>query len=307
MIAWSLRIIARKKPVTTLALGLAIVTMVTTTVIQSATIIESSAKLAEKLIPKREKLIVKKDCTEPCIKQCTIKIKTGNKTLETTLTIIPESTSLKGLSKQIEDTSIGTLLSEETGINRGQTITIQTPGGNHTLTITNKHYTHSPLDLGLITKRNIPGCNQTLLTVGEEGFEVYAQAFSRQVQELLAKWSLASTLVLGLGSLIASIKAYMDLAPEWETLHQEGAGRSLLPVTLSIYYALAVFVGYAWGQIVTDLLNDVVATFTNLYIPRSPVEVPSLVRQGLAPAFLAGLITFLYGATIGLRNRINHA
>ncbi|MCE4600966.1 MAG: hypothetical protein F7C38_05315 [Desulfurococcales archaeon] len=157
----------------------------------------------------------------------------------------------------------------------------------------------------MITQSTIPECNQTLLTIEEKGFEAYTQAFSKQVRELLAKWSLASMIVLGLGSFVASIKAYMDLAPEWETLHQEGVDRNLLPATLSIYYALAVFVGYAWGQIITDLLNDIVATFTNLYIPRGPVEILSMVWQGLAPALLAGLITFLYGATIGIRNRVD--
>ena len=305
MIAWSFRIITRKRALATLVLGLAMISVVVTTIIQSVAIMESSAKLAGKLVPKKEKLVIRKDCKESCIRQCTIKIKLENKMLKTTLTIVPKNISLKGLPRQIRDTSIGVFLSEETGIDQGQTIMVQIDRKNNNLTITSKHYTYSPLDLGLVTRRNIPECNQTLLTAGEEDFGVYAQAFSRQVQELLEKWSLASSLVLGLGALMASMKAYMDLKLEWETLYQEGASRILLPTVLSIYYALAVFVGYAWGQIVTDLLNDTVATFTSLYIPRGPMRVLNLVRQGLAPALLAGLTTFLYGAAIG--NRIHHA
>ncbi len=306
MNGWSLGVIARKKSITTLALGLAVVSMVATVIVQSGGIMESSSKLAEKLVSPREKLLVSQNCTGHCIRQCIVTMNVRGENIETTLTVITGVHRLRGVPGKLENASIGILLSRETGIGKGKIVTVRVEDRIYMLHISSIHSTHSPLDLGLITSNDIPGCNQVKLATRKEGFEAYTRAFSRQVQGILWKWELAALLVLGLGSLIASAKAYMDLVKEKDIVYEEGARHGTLLAALSGYFAIAVFAGYAWGQIVTDVLNDLTATYTGLYVPRAFLTLEALAVQGLVPALLAGLISFLYGVSVASKNRIHN-
>lgn len=290
-----LRIVARKKPLVTLALGLAVVSMVSTAIIQSGGILESANSLAEKLLKQRDKLVYTSKCRGPCARQCTVIVKTGKGEAQTTLTIIPEDLGV-GPRPPSGGVGVGYLLQNQLGAGKGDNITVIHDGVSLTLPVAGVYRSGSPLDNGLIAGGGFDWCNEFMLRVENVSPASYTGAFTGQVEGLVKHWGLAGLLVLGLGSVVAGVKAYMDLEPEAGTLIAEGGSLSSLTGALAVFFGLAVLAGYGWGLILTDLLDSLVASITGLYIPRGSLTLEDFMVQGLLPSLLAGLTVLLVGA-----------
>ena len=295
-----LKIVARKKPLVTLALGLAVVSMVSTAIIQSAGILQSTGSLAEKLLRPREKLNVTVPCRDPCIRQCTVTIRTSAEEAETTLTIIPQG--VKGIvAPPRNGVGAGYILAGDLGLHKGDNITITSGDITASVEVSGIYRSGSPLDTGLVAGGGFEWCNTTRLSLTRESPTHYTRAFTWEVEALITYWALAGLLVLGLGSVVAGVKAVMDLEGEAGTLIAEGGSPNSLLGALSLFFALAVLAGYGWGLILTDLLDSLVAGVTGLYVPRASLSPQAFLVEGVFPALLVGLLVYTVGRVYGVR------
>ncbi len=294
-----LKIVARKKPLVTLALGLAVVSMVSTAIIQSAGLLESTGSLAEKLLRPREKLNVTVSCRDPCIRQCTVAIRTIEGEAVTTLTIIPRG--VEGIvAPPSNGVGAGYILAGDLGLHKGDNITITSGDNTVSVQVSSIYRSGSPLDTGLVAGGGFEWCNITRLSLTSGSPTPYTRAFTWEVEALITYWALAGLLVLGLGSVVAGVKAVMDLEGEAGTLIAEGGSPNSLLGALSLFFALAVLAGYGWGLVLTDLLDSLVAGVTGLYVPRASLSPQAFLVQGVFPALLVGLLVYTVGYAYGV-------
>ncbi len=298
-----LSIVARKREIIVIAIALAVVAAVATSIIITGDIVKESPNIVSTLFKPRSKL-TPSNCAE-CSTMCIAKVRAG-KIQVSVHVIVTSKPKLLGVNKpKGGNATIGYILSYEYNIGKGGEITIFFNNQSYKMLVGGVHNTHSSIDTGVIVWTNRSICHGLKLKESLENERFFTRALSRQFSYLTKNWFIASLIVLSLGALIASYKGMIEIEKSTNTLMGEGEQPRCVIIGVSIIYGLAVFAGYAWGNIISNIAMSLLASYTGLYLPEPELIHSNLLFIGVFFTILVSIISIIVGESYA-RNKIYH-
>jgi len=294
-----LAIIGRKKGVAIVALALAIVMTVSTSLIVGAETLKHAPEIAEKIVGKKEKFVPTTSESGVVGIHCVGRIiRPHNNYTIPILISLKKQTIITIQPPKEGNASMGYLLSRTINIKKNQILKVEINNKTYQIKIGSFFISSTIFDAGIVIWKPLP-CNGTKMTLKKEGLSRYSSAFTEQVRSLINLWRISLLIILTIGAITASIKAYKDIEKESIILEETGIEDNCIKISLSIIFIISILGGYAWGWILSGILDSLAGTLSNIYIPTPKLSLYNFLINGIIPSIVIGIISIIVGV---LRN-----